>query len=66
MLFASELRAFDEADRPYVESFPPGCLWSPSSGLVRYADAVPVEVRPARRADGRRGTTPCSTRSARR
>ncbi|MDQ4118468.1 MAG: asparagine synthase (glutamine-hydrolyzing) [Actinomycetota bacterium] len=51
VLFASELRAFDEADRGCVESFPPGCLWSPSSGLVRYADAVPVEVRPARRAD---------------
>ncbi|WP_307799322.1 asparagine synthase-related protein [Pseudonocardia alni] len=50
VLFASELRAFDPEDRPYVRSFPPGCLWSPSSGLVRFADAVPVEVRPARRA----------------
>ncbi|WP_227012681.1 asparagine synthase (glutamine-hydrolyzing) [Pseudonocardia sp. EC080610-09] len=50
VLFASELRAFDEEDRPYVESFPPGCLWSPSSGLVRFAEAVPVEVRPSRRA----------------
>jgi asparagine synthase (glutamine-hydrolyzing) len=49
-LFASELRAFDAADRPRVESFPPGCLWTPSAGVVRYADAVPVEVRPARRA----------------
>ena len=51
VLFASELRAFDPEDRPLVESFPPGCLWSPASGLVRYADAVPVEVRPARRAE---------------
>ncbi|MFP5022756.1 asparagine synthase-related protein [Pseudonocardia phyllosphaerae] len=50
VLFASELRAFDDADRPYVETFPPGCLWSPASGLVRFADSVPVEVRPARRA----------------
>ena len=50
VLFASELRAFDVEDRPFVESFPPGCLWSPSSGLVRFADAVPVEVRPGRRA----------------
>lgn len=50
VLFASELRAFDPEDRPFVESFPPGCLWSPASGLVRYAEAVPVEVRPARRA----------------
>lgn len=49
-LFASELRAFDVDDRPRVSSFPPGCLWTPASGLVRYADAVPVEVRPARRA----------------
>ena len=49
-LFASELRAFDERDRPRVEAFPPGCLWTPAAGVVRYADAVPVEVRPARRA----------------
>jgi len=49
-LFASELRAFDEADRPAVTAFPPGCLWSPAAGVVRFADAVPVEVRPSRRA----------------
>ena len=48
--FASELRAFDVADRPLVESFPPGCLWTPATGLVRYANQVPVEVRPAHRA----------------
>ena len=49
-LFASELRAFDEEDRPRVTAFPPGSLWTPATGIVRYADAVPVEVRPARRA----------------
>jgi len=49
-LFASELGAFDEADRPRVTAFPAGCLWTPRAGLVRYAHAVPVEVRPARRA----------------
>ncbi|WP_245901198.1 asparagine synthase (glutamine-hydrolyzing) [Prauserella shujinwangii] len=49
-LFASELRAFAEADRPLVESFPPGHCWSPAGGLVRFADAVPASVRPARRA----------------
>ncbi len=49
-LFASELRAFDVADRPAVSSFPPGCLWTPATGVVRYANPVPVEVRPARRA----------------
>jgi len=65
-LFASELRAFDREDRPGVTSFPPGCLWTPAGGVVRYADAVPVEVRPPRRAPRRRGTKPCSTRSAKR
>ena len=49
-LFASELRAFDDDDRPRVEAFPPGSLWTPGAGIVRFADAVPVEVRPARRA----------------
>ena len=49
-LFASQLRAFDPEDRPRVAAFPPGCLWTPGAGVVRYADAVPVEVRPARRA----------------
>jgi asparagine synthase (glutamine-hydrolysing) len=49
-LFASELRAFDPEDRPEVSSFPPGCLWTPATGIVRYANSVPVEVRPARRA----------------
>jgi asparagine synthase (glutamine-hydrolysing) len=49
-LFASELRAFDPEDRPRVEAFAPGFLWTPGAGVVRYADAVPVEVRPARRA----------------
>jgi asparagine synthase (glutamine-hydrolysing) len=49
-LFASELRAFDIEDRPRVTAFPPGHLWTPGAGLVRYADAVPVEVVPARRA----------------
>ncbi|MGH3619041.1 MAG: asparagine synthase-related protein, partial [Pseudonocardiaceae bacterium] len=49
-MFASELRAFDPEDRPRVASFPPGCLWTPATGIVRYANAVPVGVRPARRA----------------
>jgi asparagine synthase (glutamine-hydrolysing) len=49
-LFASELRAFDVEDRPEVTSFPPGCLWTPATGVVRYANPVPVEVRPAHRA----------------
>jgi asparagine synthase (glutamine-hydrolysing) len=36
MVFASELRAFDAEHRPLVEEFPPGHLWSPDTGLVRY------------------------------
>ncbi|PZS39627.1 MAG: asparagine synthetase B, partial [Pseudonocardiales bacterium] len=48
-MFASELRAFDLDDRPRVASFPPGCMWTPAAGIVRYADAVPVGFRPARR-----------------
>lgn len=51
MLFASELNAFDEADRPAVRSFPPGYCWSPSGGLVRFDDPVPVHARPAKRAE---------------
>ena len=56
-LFASELRAFDEEDQPMVEAFPPGYAWTPGlpdtgavhdGSMVRFADAVPVEVRPAR------------------
>ena len=49
-LFASELRAFDVEDRPEGHlRFPPGCLWTPQAGVVRYANGVPVEVRPAHR-----------------
>ena len=39
--FASEIRAFDADWQPYVEAFPPGHYWTPDSGLVRFADAVP-------------------------
>jgi asparagine synthase (glutamine-hydrolysing) len=39
--FASEIRAFDADWQPYVEAFPPGHYWTPESGLVRFADAVP-------------------------
>lgn len=39
--FASELRAFPDAVQPAVETFPPGCHWTPEGGLVRFADPVP-------------------------
>ncbi|NGN64263.1 asparagine synthase (glutamine-hydrolyzing) [Streptomyces sp. A7024] len=38
--FASEIRAFPRAAQPAVESFPPGCYWTPESGVVRFADVV--------------------------
>jgi asparagine synthase (glutamine-hydrolysing) len=41
--FASEMRAFDEDWQPNVESFPPGHYWTPETGLVRFASAVPAE-----------------------
>ncbi|MDQ6840364.1 MAG: asparagine synthase (glutamine-hydrolyzing) [Actinomycetota bacterium] len=42
---ASELKAFDPAQRPWVEAFPPGCYWTPADGLTRFATAVPDRVR---------------------
>jgi asparagine synthase (glutamine-hydrolysing) len=39
--FASEMRSFDEAWQPDVEVFPPGHYWTPATGLVRFAAAVP-------------------------
>lgn len=33
-LFASEMKAFDEDWRAFVEPFPPGHSWTPSEGLV--------------------------------
>ncbi|MEU4674883.1 asparagine synthase (glutamine-hydrolyzing) [Amycolatopsis sp. NPDC023774] len=40
VLFASELRAFPVAVQRDVETFPPGCWWTPEEGLVRFAEAV--------------------------
>ncbi|MGH3444659.1 MAG: asparagine synthase (glutamine-hydrolyzing) [Nocardioidaceae bacterium] len=40
VLFASEIKAFDAADRPLVEEFPPGHWWTPGDGLTRYADPL--------------------------
>ncbi len=38
--FASEMAAFDAEWLPHVESFPPGCHWTPERGLQRFASAV--------------------------
>ncbi|MER5393296.1 asparagine synthase (glutamine-hydrolyzing) [Saccharopolyspora sp. NPDC002686] len=42
--FASELRAFPADVQAAVESFPPGCSWTPETGLVRFAEPVPEPV----------------------
>ena len=42
--FASELHAFDPSWQSVVEPFPPGCAWTPSEGLIRFASAVPADV----------------------
>src|SRR5918998_1373336 len=39
--FASEMHAFDEAWRPLVEPFPPGCVWTPEEGLRQFASVIP-------------------------
>ena len=36
--FASELQAFEPEWRPLVEEFPPGHVWTPADGLVRYGE----------------------------
>ncbi len=38
--FASELQAFDPDWRPLVHEFPPGHVWTPEDGLVRYGEIV--------------------------
>ena len=40
--FASEMAAFDADLQPLVEAFPPGHYWMPTSGLERFATAVPA------------------------
>jgi asparagine synthase (glutamine-hydrolysing) len=40
--FASEIAAFEPDWLPHVETFPPGCHWTPEGGLERFAAAVPA------------------------
>ncbi len=50
--FASEIAAFAPEWMAHVEAFPPGCHWTPSAGVERYASAVPTigDGAPAARA----------------
>jgi asparagine synthase (glutamine-hydrolysing) len=41
--FASEMAAFAPDWLPHVEAFPPGCHWTPTGGLTRFASAVPAD-----------------------
>lgn len=43
LLFASEMKAFDDDWRPLVEPFPPGHTWTPDGGLVD-SNASPATV----------------------
>ena len=46
MRFASELHAFDATWQGSVEPFPPGCYWTPETGLRRFGESVPRHVGP--------------------
>jgi asparagine synthase (glutamine-hydrolysing) len=55
--FASEMHAFDPEWQEAVEPFPPGCVWTPEDGLVRFASAVPDALAPVTDPDAlRQGT----------
>ena len=43
--FASEIAAFEPEWLPRVETFPPGCHWTPGGGLERFSAAVPASSR---------------------
>lgn len=48
VLFASEIKSFDETWRPFVETFPPGHYWTPTEGLIAYATIPAPRVTPHR------------------
>ena len=49
--FASEMAAFERAWLPDVRPFPPGCFWTPDSGITRFAHAMTPSTRAARAGD---------------
>jgi len=54
--FASEMHAYGEDWRPYVEPFPPGYAWTPEDGLIKFDTAVPEKLTPPPAANLHRGT----------
>jgi asparagine synthase (glutamine-hydrolysing) len=47
VLFASEMHVFADDWQPFVEPFPPGCAWTPETGLVPFAGPLPLDPEPA-------------------
>src|SRR3954470_20705976 len=43
--FASEMNAFEPEMRGHIEVFPPGCYWTPGTGVVQFAESVPADAR---------------------
>src|SRR3954453_21941936 len=53
VVFASEMNAFEPELRAHIEVFPAGCYWTPDSGVVQFATAVPDDARTNPSLDGR-------------
>jgi asparagine synthase (glutamine-hydrolysing) len=53
--FASEMSAFDAKLRGHIEVFPAGYYWTPDTGLVEFAKAVPDDARVNRPSDHQPG-----------
>jgi asparagine synthase (glutamine-hydrolysing) len=53
--FASEMSAFDPKLRGHIEVFPAGHYWTPETGLVEFAKAVPDDARLNRPSDHKPG-----------
>src|SRR3954462_7017292 len=45
VVFASEMNAFEPELCGHIEVFPPGCYWTPETGVVQFATAVPADAR---------------------
>ena len=45
VVFASEMNAFEPEMRGHIEVFPPGCYWTPETGVVQFATSVPEDAR---------------------
>jgi asparagine synthase (glutamine-hydrolysing) len=45
VVFASEMNAFEPEMRGHIEVFPAGCYWTPETGVVEFATAVPADAR---------------------